>query len=302
MFRDNKMKKNLNLVKIIRLMLFLLPAIYIIFGWCIGLNCGYKPVVFGPYPDIPVAVRTGLLGSPLENISGSKAIMTVASLSEAEKGNTGDVSYFKREGYFEVPGTWKFVSLNYQRMFTLAGKYSRAICHDLNGRSLGSLSVEDLNDFLMRTGRLKDAEKLKPYLALARLERRYPYLYSETVLLSTAMGNIFKDNMIPYDVLGLVGIVVLFIALSLRSFSLWLYYLCWVFSYWFGRIGYHNPILVFTTEGRQVILWSFWHGFIVKEGRLFLAIILELSVIVFGMLAIMNMFKKIRKGKSHDYV
>ena len=83
---------------------------------------------------------------------------------------------------------------------------------------LGSMSVSQLNDFLKATGRTKDMEKLKPYLFLARLEEKYPWVYSDTVLLSRAMGNIFNDNMIPYDILGLVGIVVLFIALSDKEF------------------------------------------------------------------------------------
>ena len=46
-------------------------------------------------------------------------------------------------------------------MFTLTGRYSRAICHDPNDRAMGSLSVEELNDFLIETGRTKDVRKVK---------------------------------------------------------------------------------------------------------------------------------------------
>ena len=84
------------------------------------------------------------------------------------------------------------------------------------------------------------------------------------MLLPKNMGNIFSDSFIPYDILGLAGIGVLLIALSLRSFGLWLYYLYWVFSYWFGRIGFHDPNLAASNEGWKVIL-GFWHG--LAKGR-----------------------------------
>ena len=104
------MNERFNVEKLFIRVLILIPLLYIILGWYIGLNYGCKPIIFGPYPDVPVAVRTGLLGSSLEDISGSKAIMTVVPISEAKKGNTEDAAYYKKEGYFEVPGTWKFVS------------------------------------------------------------------------------------------------------------------------------------------------------------------------------------------------
>ena len=63
---------------IIRLLLFL-PLLYIAFGWYIGLNYGCKPVIFGPYPDVPVVLKTGLLGCSLEYISGAKAMMIAYS-------------------------------------------------------------------------------------------------------------------------------------------------------------------------------------------------------------------------------
>ena len=154
------MKEESNIEKLFVRVLILIPLLYIGLGWYIGLNYGCKPMVFGPYPDIPVVVRTGLLGSFLEDISGSKAIMMVVPLSEAEKGNTKDASYYKREGSFKVPGTWKFASAGLQNMFTLTGRYSRAVCHDPNDHGLGSLSVEDLNDFLIETGRTKDRKSV----------------------------------------------------------------------------------------------------------------------------------------------
>ena len=289
----------------IKNLLLVIPLIYIGLGWYVGIYYGCKPIILGPYPDIPVALRTGLLGSSLEDISGSKAFMTVVPLSEARRGNTEDATYFKRQGYFEVPGTWRFVCPGIEEIFILTGRYSRAICHDPNDHPLGSLSVEDLNEFLIETGRYSDAERLKPYLALSRLEEKYPYVYSRTVLLSNAMGHIFSDSMLPYDVLGLVGIAVLAIALLLRSIKLWICYLCWVASYWFGRIGYHDPTLAFTNEGWQVITWSFWHGFIVKEGRIFLAIAFVSSVIGFGILGFMYLAKHIlprKKRETEDFL
>ena len=289
------MKEESNVEKLFVRVLILLPLLYIGLSWYIGLNYGCKSIIFGPYPDIPVVLKTGLLGCPLEYISGAKAMMMVVPVKDPMK-NTNDSTYSKRSCYFEVPGSWKFdfapsgTSSNLKKIFALTGSYSRAICHDIKnpGHSIGSLSVSDLNDFLKRTGRIADMEKLKPYLFLSRIEEKYPYVYSETVLLSNAMGNIFKDNMVPYDVLGLAGIVILFIALAARSLFLWMYYLLWVASYWFGRIGYHNPILAFSNEGWQIIFWSFWHGFIQEEGRLFLVISLGLSVMIFGILGIMQ--------------
>jgi len=292
---------------IIRLLLSL-PILYIAFGWYIGLSYGSKSITFGPYPDIPVAVKTGLMGIPLEYISGAKAMMMVVPLKDVTR-NTEDTAYFKRRGYFEVPGTWKFDFATYRSNYylkkpiVLTGSLSRAICYDSKNtyRNIGNLSVEDLNDFLIRTGRIKDVGRLKSYFFIARLEKRYPWLYSETVLVSRAMGNIFKENSLPYDVLGLFGIVVLFIAFGIRSFYLWLYYLYWVFAYWFGRIGYHDPTLSFTREGWHIILWSFWHGFILEEGRLFLVIALGLSVMIFGILGIMHICRQIPSFLKGDH-
>ena len=192
---------------IIRLLLFL-PFLYIGIGWCIGLSYGSKSIIFGPYPDVPVVLKTGLLGCSLEYISGAKAMMMVIPLKNVRR-DTEDSTYFKRRCYFELPGAWTFDKSdhNLKKPIILTGSLSRAICYDPKNtnRSLGSLSVEELNDFLIRTGRVKDARKLKPYLSIARFEKKYPYVYSETVLLSRAMGNIFKHNSLPYDILGLVG-------------------------------------------------------------------------------------------------
>ena len=289
--------------------LLLFPLIYIGFGWYVGLNYGRKAAILGPYPDIPVVMKTKLLGSSLEEISGSKALVMVAPTGEAAKADQ-DSTYFRITGYFEIPGTW---SLDFPpsygeyakfrgKTFNLTGNYSRAIAHELKNpeRNLGSLSVGELHDFLKATGRTKDIEKLKPYLFLAKLEEKYPWAYSETVLLSKAMGNIFTENLVPYDILGLVGILVLFITLSIRSFGLWMYYLYWVFAYWLGRIGYHDPNLAFSNEGLQVILWSFWHGFIQKEGRLFLVIAMGLSVITFGILGFVYLVKHVLPRKKRE--
>ena len=158
---------------------------------------------------------------------------------------------------------------------------------------------------LKQAGRTKDTLKLMPYLFISRLEEKYPWLYSDTVFLSRAMSNIFKDNMVPYDILGLTGILVLFIALSIRSIWLWMYYLYWVFAYWFGRIGYHDPNLIMSNEGQQLILWSFWNGFIQKEGRLFLIIAFVLSVIGFTVLGIIYLVKHViprMKRETEDFL
>ena len=288
----------------IKRLFLVLPLIYIGIGWYIGVNYS-KSVTFGPYPDIPVAVKTSLLGTSLSDIiSGSKAILMVVPIKDAAKGDTEDTSYFKRTGYFEVPGSWDF-HFNYagiKKTFALTGGYSRAICHDSYNpnRSLGSLSVEEFNDFLIQTGRSKDAEKLKPYLILSRFERKCPYIFGGTVLLSNAMGNTFNDYMIPYDVLGLVGIGILVIALMLCNFRLWLYYLLWVASIWFARIGYHDPALAFTNEGWQVITWSLWHGFIVKEGRVFLVMAFLISILGFSMWGYMYFIKHILPRKRRQ--
>lgn len=271
--------------------LLLLPLIYIGLGWYIGLNYGRKAALFGPYPDIPVVMKTHLLGSSLKDVSGSNAMVMVVpieKLNSTEQGST----YFKINGYFEVPGAWNFEFD--RKTFAMTGSYSRAIAHEAKNpkKRLGSLSLEELQDFLQATGRTKDIEKLRPYLFLTKLAEKIPWLYSDTVLLSKAMGNVFTEHFVLYDVLGLIGIAVLFIALSIRNVWLWMYYLLWVFAYWFGRIGYHDPNLTVSNDGWQVILWSFWNGFIQKEGRLFLIIALGFSIITFGILAILYMVKQ----------
>ncbi len=285
------MNKYLRIKKLFIRILVLLPLIYIGLGWYIGLNYGQKPVIFGPYPDIPVVIKTHLLGSSLADILGSRTMVMVVPMEAANSPDKGSV-YFKTGGYFELPGAWDFEFQG--KKFNMTGSYSRAIAHELKNprKRLGSLSVVELKDFLEATGRDKEIIRLLPYLFIARLEEKYPWLYSDTVFLSRAMGNVFRDNMVPYDILGLAGIVVLFIALSIRSLWLWMYYLYWVFAYWLGRIGYHDPNLVMSNAGWQAILWSFWNGFIQKEGRLFLVIALGLSILTFGILAILYMVKQ----------
>ena len=283
------MDKPFSLKRLFIIILLLLPLIYIGFGWYIGLNYGRKGAILGPFDNIPVVMKTSLLGSSLEDISGSKALVMIVPPKETGKSDQ-DSTYFKITGYFEIPGTWNFdftpsdADSSFKETFALTGSYSRAIAHELKNpkHRLGSMSVSQLNDFLKVTGRTKEMEKLKPYLFLARLEEKYPWAYSDTVLLSRAMGNIFNDDMLPYDILGLTGLLVLFIALSIRSIWLWTYYLFWVFAYWLGRIGYHDPNLIMSSSGWQVILWSLWHGFIQKEGRLFLVIAIGGSVVFFG--------------------
>jgi len=289
------MDKRFSIRKLAVRLLLIFPFIYIGFGWYVGFSYGRKGVILGPYPDIPVVMKDSLLGSSLKDISGSNALVMVMPPGEAAKPDQ-DSTYFKITGYFEIPGTWYFdftPSDTSQKSFALTGSYSRAIAHELKNpkRSLGSLSVGQLNDFLKATGRIKDIEKLRPYLFLASLEEKYPWLYSDTVLLSKAMGNIFNDNMIPYDILGLTGLLVLFIALSIRSIWLWMYYLYWVFAYWLARIGYHDPNLIMSNDGWQVILWSFWHGFIQKEGRLFLVVAIGGLVIFFGAAGLVHIIK-----------
>ena len=283
------MDKSFSLKRLFLWIALLIPLIYIGFGWYAGFSYGRKAALFGPYPDIPVVMKTKLLGSSFKDIAGSNALVMVAPPGEAAKSDRGS-THFNIAGYFEIPGTWNFDFMpfvpdsGFKKVFTLTGSYSRAIVHELKNpkRSLGSMSVSQLNDFLKAAGRTKDMDKLKPYLFLARLEEKYPWLYSDTVLLSKAMGNIFNDAMVPYDILGLIGLLVLFIALSIRSIWLWMYYLYWVCAYWLGRIGYHDPNLIISNDGWQAILWSFWRGFIQKEGRLFLVIAIGGSVVFFG--------------------
>ena len=292
--------------KFIRL-LILIPLFYIGFGWYVGFNYGRKPVILGPFDNIPVVMKTSLLGSSLEDISGAKALVMVVSPKDVDQSDP-DSTYFKISGYFAVPDTWSFDfnpsndDMLLPKTFPMTGEYSRAICHELKNprRRLGSLSVSELSGLLKASGRTKNVLTLAPYLFLERLEKKYPWLYSDTILVSRAMGNIFKDNGLPYDVLGLIGIVVLFIALASRSLWLWLYYLYWVFVCWFGRIGYHDINLAFSNDGWQVIFWSFWNGFIVKEGRLFLVLAFGLSVIGFSALGIIYLVKHVIPRKRRE--
>ncbi len=162
------MDKRFSIIKLAVRLLLILPIIYIGFGWYVGLNYGRKGVILGPYPDIPVVMKTKLLGSSLEDISGSNALVMVVPPGEAAKSDQ-DSTYFKITGYFKIPGTWNFdfgpfvTDTSLKKVFTLTGNYSRVIAHELKNpeRRLGSLSVSQLNDFLKVTGRTKDMEKLK---------------------------------------------------------------------------------------------------------------------------------------------
>ena len=79
------MEKEFSLKKFFVRLLIILPLIYIGFGWWIGFNYGQKSVIFGPYANIPVVIKTSLLGSSLQDISGSKALVMVVSPKDADK-------------------------------------------------------------------------------------------------------------------------------------------------------------------------------------------------------------------------
>lgn len=292
----------------IRLFL-LLPLIYAAIGWSIGLNYARKGLILGPYSDIPVLVKTGILGSSLGDISAGTALVVLSPPGFADTGERS--TRFNIQGYFEVPESWIFdfppaheksARYNPGKSFLLTGSHGRAKAYELKNpeRSLGTLSISQLYDFLKDTGRSRDMEKLRPYLLFERFEEKYPWVYSDTVLLSKTMGNVFSENFVPHDILGLVGLFVLFIALSTRSFWLWMYYLYWVFACWFARIGFHDPNLAFSQEGQQVILWSFWHGFIQKEGRLFLVCAVGLSAVLFGILGFLYLVKHVLPRKKRE--
>ena len=71
------MDKRFSIRKLAVRLLLILPFIYIGFGWYVGFNYGRKGVILGPYPDISVVIKTKLLGSSLEDISGSKVLVMV---------------------------------------------------------------------------------------------------------------------------------------------------------------------------------------------------------------------------------
>ncbi|QAT16672.1 type IV secretory protein VirD4 [Candidatus Velamenicoccus archaeovorus] len=303
------MNKGLSFKSVFIRLLLLLPFLYMGIGWAIGLNYARKGLVLGPYPDIPVVVKTSLFGSSLEDISGAAGLVTLAPPGASM--GSDDSMHFNIQGYFEVPESWVFdFPPSYEkgpgsglgRSFLLTGSYGRAQAYELKtpGHSIGSLSVSQLYDFLRATGRTGDMEKLRPYLVLERFQEKYPWVFSDTVLLSRTMGNVFSKNLIPYDILGLVGLFVLAIALSARNIWLWLYYLYWVSAYWLARIGFHNPNFAFSPEGWQVIVWSFWHGFIQKEGRLFLVCAVGLSAVLFGILGFLYLVKHVLPRKKRE--
>ena len=98
------MKQYLNARNLFWRFMLLLPLIYVAFGWYMGLNYGRKGVIFGPYLDILVVMKTRLLGSSLEEISGSKVLVMVSPVEGAGKPDQ-DSTYFNTTGYFELPGT-----------------------------------------------------------------------------------------------------------------------------------------------------------------------------------------------------
>lgn len=115
--------KDFNIRNLFLITILLLPLIYIGFGWYVGLNYGRKAVLFGPYPDISVAIKTHLLGSSLKDILGSNAMVMVVPIEKLNS-TEQDSTYFKIAGYFEMPGTCDF---GFQKKtFAMTGSYSRA--------------------------------------------------------------------------------------------------------------------------------------------------------------------------------
>jgi len=93
------------------------------------------------YADIPIVVKTSLLGSSLEDISGSKVLVMVVPPKEADKPDQNS-TYFKISGYFEVPGTGTsifrlLITIPYSKDICYDRSYSRAICYELKNPSTG---------------------------------------------------------------------------------------------------------------------------------------------------------------------
>ena len=65
------MEKEFSIKKFFIRLLIILPLIYIGFGWYIGINYGRKGAILGPFENIPVVMKTSLLGTSLDDISGS---------------------------------------------------------------------------------------------------------------------------------------------------------------------------------------------------------------------------------------
>ena len=290
----------------IKKLLLTLPVIYIMVGWGIGLLFATQPVIFGPYQDVPVIIKTSFFDTLLD-----KPVAFVVPL-EKLKDRDPDAIYVYITGHFEVPGRWVFKSrlgrdFDPEDKAMLTGSMSRAIMYEEKNpdKSLGHYSIDELSSFINKYGKPFDSLQIIPFVIISNFEKTFPYLYSGSVLLPNSMGRIFNDKIIPYDMLGLVGLVIVIIAFCLRSFKLWAYYLYWVFAYWFGRIGYHDPNLMSSEYGQRVILWSFWNGFICKEGRVFLALALGLSVILFGVLWYIYLTKHIiprKKRQMEDFL
>ena len=80
----------------IRILLFI-PLIYIGFGWYIGLNYARKPLIFGPYPDIPTVIETSLLGRSLEKICGGHIIVTLTPVDKDPREDSSS-TYFNIKG------------------------------------------------------------------------------------------------------------------------------------------------------------------------------------------------------------
>jgi hypothetical protein len=100
------MNKGLSLKNVFIRLLLLLPLIYVAIGWSIGLNYARKGLILGPYGDIPVVAKRGILGSSVSDISGGIAMV---SILPPQSGNLGDDSmHFTIKGYFEVPESWVF--------------------------------------------------------------------------------------------------------------------------------------------------------------------------------------------------
>ena len=282
--------------------LFALPAIYIIVGWAIGLMFAQNSVIFGPYKSIPVTIKTDLFGSLLD-----KPVAFVVPIEKLSNHDPDSIVVFIA-GHFEIPGRWVFDSplgrdSDPSDKVELTGSFSRAIMYEEKNpdKSLGYYSIDELSSFVSKYGNRFDSLKILPYIIMSKFEKTFPYLYSGTILLPINMGRIFNDHMIPYDILGLVGLVVVLIAFYIKSIELVSYYLFWVFAYWLGRIGYHDPNLIFSEYGHRIILWSFWHGFIVKEGRVFLMVALGLSIALLGYLYYIYLTRHILPRKKREF-
>lgn len=304
-----KMKKSANSKSWIFWGLMILPVIYMAVCWGIGLVYLRKPSLLGPYQvemgtPIGESYPNWSLTSPAEKEADEKTRKMLES-SPMFRDKAQYSAYEKRGIAFMYPRFEVVFFPEKEGWNTFGdGKYKERgfrIPHNGNIELLAfnpkkteqtyvTPNEGELEEILHKGNNKRDLEIWKRYAWLRKFQAsNFFWLVGNGA--GSPLAAISGDGeigigewTIPFDLLGMVGCLTLWITWVVKDLRIWFYYVYWVVAYWFGRIGFWSSDFAFKKEGWLSMFYNCF-DWLYDELRLFLMLAIILSVPV-----ILNIF------------